>query len=1167
MEIRELNLIAFGPFTDRTLSFKNHGAGFHVVYGPNEAGKSSALRALKALLYGIPERTLDNFLHANEHLRIGGQLRRSADEDIALVRRKGRKNTLLGSDGVPLNENVLVPFLQGVTQELFESLFGIDHTALVRGGQEILAQKGEVGEALFAAGIGSSALHAVLEDLDSSAQKLFLPRGSIPTINAALKKYRDLSKAIKEVSLSSREWDLHYRALTNASRDLQKIQQKLNEANAEKNRLERMQRILPRLAKRHHLLMQLEDYQDVVVLTDDFSERRHEMVQQRDTARYMMQSATERLEMLHREKDSLEVNQEILDQGESVEVLHQRLDSYRKAMQDRPHLKEKLNLLQKDADELLQEVRPDMALDQVEQLRSVLVRQRITEHGNLYQAMVDGIKTAKKSAREKQNKLHVAQEKLYGRPHISDSKMLRGVFKKVRKLGDLDTQVAAAENELRRHETQSQADLTRMGLWSGELEQIANAPVPMPQSIDRMDRDYQELLTHRKRLEERKQEVKDELQDLNRELDEIERVGAVPTEQDLSNARAMREQGWKLLQRQWILGEDLTQETYAYDPVRTLPEAFERWLDNSDEIADRLRREADRVHKKANLLARRESLLVRFEEIDDALVKSTHSQHQFDVEWKRLWEPTGIKPLPPREMQAWFVRLEKLRDKAISLTNEKEKLIGLTETRNIHRRELRRELETLGEKPLEDDASLEELLKKSEALIEHIDDIESQRKRLTEDVRVLERERQQARDEKHDATVALSKWEDKWEQIVSQLGLGRDASPLEAAAVVDKLAMIFSKLKEAEELKFRVHAIDKDTAGIQSEVKSLAKRILPQMLQQPLAQVVVELNSLLSKNRDSHSRRDALEQQIKKAEHEIRKAKASIEMTNQGLKDLCIEAECESPEGLDAVERRSTKYKDLRDEISRVEREILEEAKGVPLEQLEADAQSIDQDALPTQLEQLAEHIEKELEPKRNELYQVKGREENELKRMDGNARAADLAQEANERLETIRTEAQRYARYRLAAYILRQQIEHYRNQNQGPLLKRASEHFSALTRGSFTELKTDFAEKDEAILVGVRPSGQKVFVNGMSSGTRDQLYLALRLASLERYLETSEPMPFIVDDILIHFDDERSKATLSTLATLSKKSQVIVFTHHYRLVEQVSKLDNGFAVNIQELG
>jgi uncharacterized protein YhaN len=74
--------------------------------------------------------------------------------------------------------------------------------------------------------------------------------------------------------------------------------------------------------------------------------------------------------------------------------------------------------------------------------------------------------------------------------------------------------------------------------------------------------------------------------------------------------------------------------------------------------------------------------------------------------------------------------------------------------------------------------------------------------------------------------------------------------------------------------------------------------------------------------------------------------------------------------------------------------------------------------------------------------------------------------------------------------------------------------------------------------------------VEGMSEGTRDQLYLALRLAALERHLEEHEPMPLILDDLLITFDNDRTKAILPQLADLSKRTQIFLFTHHEHLVD-----------------
>ncbi len=59
--------------------------------------------------------------------------------------------------------------------------------------------------------------------------------------------------------------------------------------------------------------------------------------------------------------------------------------------------------------------------------------------------------------------------------------------------------------------------------------------------------------------------------------------------------------------------------------------------------------------------------------------------------------------------------------------------------------------------------------------------------------------------------------------------------------------------------------------------------------------------------------------------------------------------------------------------------------------------------------------------------------------------------------------------------------------------------------------------------------------VIGMSEGSRDQLYLALRLAALELQVEQGFAMPLIADDLFINFDDRRTAAGLRVLGELSR--------------------------------
>jgi len=148
----------------------------------------------------------------------------------------------------------------------------------------------------------------------------------------------------------------------------------------------------------------------------------------------------------------------------------------------------------------------------------------------------------------------------------------------------------------------------------------------------------------------------------------------------------------------------------------------------------------------------------------------------------------------------------------------------------------------------------------------------------------------------------------------------------------------------------------------------------------------------------------------------------------------------------------------------------------------------------------------------------------------------------------------------------LNQEIERFRAENQDPVLRIASKYFRQLTLSSFEGLRTDEDDHGRPVLVGLRPDNSMVRVKGMSSGTRDQLYLALRLASLDRRFERGEPMPFIVDDILVNFDDDRSKATLKALANLAAKTQVILFTHHSRIRDEAEKMGGEVYVQVHEL-
>jgi chromosome segregation protein len=124
----------------------------------------------------------------------------------------------------------------------------------------------------------------------------------------------------------------------------------------------------------------------------------------------------------------------------------------------------------------------------------------------------------------------------------------------------------------------------------------------------------------------------------------------------------------------------------------------------------------------------------------------------------------------------------------------------------------------------------------------------------------------------------------------------------------------------------------------------------------------------------------------------------------------------------------------------------------------------------------------------------------------------------------------------------------------QDPLIARASILFAMATDNAFAGLVIAYGDDDAPVLVAQRRDGEQVKVSGLSEGTRDQLFLALRLALLER--RTSEPLPFIGDDLLASFDEGRTLAMLRLLAAAGAQRQMILFTHHRHVAELARSIE-----------
>ncbi len=114
-ETEHLYLKAYGSFSEHGLDLAGP-PDFHVIYGPNEAGKSTTLRAFTALLFGIEERTSDRLCPPRPPPADRCDLDNREWERLAVMRRKGRKRTLFALDETRNEERTDQPLAEDATE-------------------------------------------------------------------------------------------------------------------------------------------------------------------------------------------------------------------------------------------------------------------------------------------------------------------------------------------------------------------------------------------------------------------------------------------------------------------------------------------------------------------------------------------------------------------------------------------------------------------------------------------------------------------------------------------------------------------------------------------------------------------------------------------------------------------------------------------------------------------------------------------------------------------------------------------------------------------------------------------------------------------------------------------------------------------------------------------
>ena len=210
------------------------------------------------------------------------------------------------------------------------------------------------------------------------------------------------------------------------------------------------------------------------------------------------------------------------------------------------------------------------------------------------------------------------------------------------------------------------------------------------------------------------------------------------------------------------------------------------------------------------------------------------------------------------------------------------------------------------------------------------------------------------------------------------------------------------------------------------------------------------------------------------------------------------------------------------------------------LEQYDAEQNSLAITTIGQELDDMALDVE--------EAFEKLGRIKQELHALENDRRPAELRFEREQIVSQIRDLAEEWFALEWSARTLDELRFEFEKSHQPPILNSAREYLRRLSGGRYTNIWTPLGQRTLCV---DDTDGNTLMVEYLSGGTREQLFLSVRLAMIEHFSNEGVELPVVLDDILVNFDHERTQAALSELIRQTgKDQQILFFTCHQHLAD-----------------
>lgn len=399
------------------------------------------------------------------------------------------------------------------------------------------------------------------------------------------------------------------------------------------------------------------------------------------------------------------------------------------------------------------------------------------------------------------------------------------------------------------------------------------------------------------------------------------------------------------------------------------------------------------------------------------------------------------------------------------------------------------------------------------------------------------------------AGTALTASETAWATWLRDFGLPDTLSPEVARQVLSAAGAARRAAIERDDHRRRLAVLEEEDRAYASRVEELARLLGAKPPADSAARdaFVVGAVGQLDVARDAERRAVDLDALIERLEQRRASAAAALADREAAASAFLAEAGCADPDDLRARDRQAAQRRSAAAQLRELRAHLAGMAGGADaVDRLVAESMAGD----PAEIEAARADA-------REQIERLDGEEREVLNRIGAlDARIAHLerADELGARRQELAAlegragaMAREWAVRALALRLLTETRSRYERERQPDVVRSATDHFARITDGRYARIVAPPGEG------GVRvetEGGEARATDELSRGTAEQLYLALRFGLIEEFARSAEPLPVVMDDIVVNFDVDRAARAAAAIRDLADRHQVLYFTCHRHVAE-----------------